>query len=126
MPKESPPRFKCFDEPHDELKDLEHYGVLGMKWGIRKQRKPTRKVARLAAKKMPDEQLRMKINRMNLENQYVDLVVGKKQGQNFVANTLKKSAGIILAGYSTKYMKKGIEFLANYLIDEDIMEVIKK
>lgn len=78
------------------------------------------------AKRMSDDELRRKINRINLENQYVDAIAGRKSGQNFVLSTMKKSAGVILAGYSTKYMKVGIEYLAKKFMDPDILEVLKK
>lgn len=59
---------------------LEHYGVKGMKWGVRKRRKPSRSVskdyfeARSLSKKRPselsNEQLRQLNKRLQLEQEY--------------------------------------------------------
>ena len=73
-----------YEENYDDF--LQHYGVLGMKWGHRKARsnvssnkkpkstknttiskpKPTRR-------ELSDEELRAVINRMRLEREYADL-----------------------------------------------------
>lgn len=72
------------------MEDLKHYGVKGMKWGVRKtssqistvlkQRRYDRKTSRKIAKKnlrsrhtlykMSDSELREKLNRINMENNY--------------------------------------------------------
>lgn len=72
---------------------LEHYGVPGMKWGKRKNRssgsdssnvKPARtkktKPVKADVKKMSDKELRDKINRMQMEQQYAKLT-GTKEGR---------------------------------------------
>ena len=75
---------------------LEHYGVPGMKWGKRKNRssssdssnvKPARtkktKPVKADVKKMSDKELRDKINRMQMEQQYAKLT-GTKEGRSKV------------------------------------------
>jgi len=47
---------------------LTHYGVMGMKWGQRKDRTSAKRV-----KSFSDEELRAKVNRLNMERQYVNL-----------------------------------------------------
>ena len=81
---------------------LEHYGVKGMKWGIRRKRKKTthksEKQARKAAKKMSDQELREKLNRLNMEQQYVRLTTGKSspgvvsKGKGFVVSVVSSAA----------------------------------
>ena len=75
-----------YEENYDDF--LQHYGVLGMKWGHRKSRsnvssnkKPKSTKNTTASKPKPkptqrelsDEELRAVINRMRLEREYADL-----------------------------------------------------
>ena len=73
---------------------LEHYGVKGMKWGKRRARssgsdsgdsKPARskktKPVKADVKQMSDKELRDKINRMQMEQQYAKLT-GTKEGRS--------------------------------------------
>jgi hypothetical protein len=64
--------------------ELYHYGVLGMKWGVRRYqnkdgtlttagKRRYKTSASDEAKTMSDKELREKINRMQLERRYVDL-----------------------------------------------------
>lgn len=69
---------------------LNHYGILGMKWGRRKgASKKTLGKARV--KKMSNEQLRSKIERINLENKYASLTYAKKsKGRKMIESGLEK------------------------------------
>lgn len=73
---------------------LEHYGVKGMRWGRRKGGSsgsdssvtPAKKAKKVKAvkpdvKKMSDKELRDKINRMQMEQQYAKLT-GTKEGRS--------------------------------------------
>ena len=76
-----------YEENYDDF--LQHYGVLGMKWGHRKARstsssnKKPKNTAITKPKQTPkpkqtqrelsDEELRVVINRMRLEREYADL-----------------------------------------------------
>ena len=73
-----------YEENYDDF--LQHYGVLGMKWGHRKARskassnkKPKSTKNTTTSKPKPkqrqlsDEELRAVINRMRLEREYADL-----------------------------------------------------
>ena len=75
-----------YEENYDDF--LQHYGVLGMKWGKRKARstvssnkKPKSTKSTTTSKPKPkptrrelsDEELRAVINRMRLEREYADL-----------------------------------------------------
>lgn len=116
---------------------LAHYGVKGMRWGVRKSRpssgtrktaskKPTPKPS--ATKKsrlsdLSDDELRRRINRLNMEKQYRDLTAHKDgvfvtRGKQVVANILfgtaedigkaylKKRIGVDLLGLETGGKKK--------------------
>lgn len=73
--------------------ELMHYGVPGMRWGVRKSastsgQSPSRKKQKVAsysaeAKKMSDRELRQKIDRMTLENRYLDMTRKSRFGQSF-------------------------------------------
>lgn len=77
---------------NDELK---HYGVLGMKWGRRKNRyisKDSKRVSNIRKKRvnqMSNEELQKVNKRLELENRYSNLRsqrnVGKKVIQAFIA-----------------------------------------
>ena len=88
--------------------ELKHYGVLGMRWGVRKRRRgygdsEDSVKARAALKKnineMSNKELQDANNRMRLENDYKDLVrkgtVGKK-----IVN------GLIIAGATISALEK--------------------
>lgn len=106
--------------------ELQHHGIKGQKWGVRRfqNKDGTRTSAgrkrygegkrdyKTEAKSMSDAELRSKINRMQMERQYVQLSQPKiNSGRKFVnelASGIVKGAVI---GVGTAYAKKGIEYL---------------
>ena len=90
---------------------LAHYGVLGMKWGVRKdktkgglrKRKSTpvhddykKAHSGKSVKSMSDSELRSVNNRLQMESQYSALTRKTSKGKK-VVNTLIKTAGTIAA-----------------------------
>lgn len=107
--------------------ELYHYGVLGMRWGVRKSRasglslsRPKRvksedytRAKTLKKKKLSEltnAELKELNNRMQLESQYKNL---KKQnismGQKFVTDVAYETAKNTVSSYAQKYAKQGIE-----------------
>lgn len=116
---------------------LSHYGVKGMRWGVRKSR-PSRDTKKTSAKKttptsntskknklsdLSDDELRRRINRLNMEKQYKDLTARKEnayvaRGKKAVENILfgamedigktyiKKRVGVNLLGLEMGGKKK--------------------
>ena len=90
---------------------LAHYGVLGMKWGVRKdkakgglrKRKTTpvhddykKAHSGKSVESMSDSELRSVNNRLQMERQYSELTRKTSKGKK-VVNTLIKTAGTIAA-----------------------------
>lgn len=86
---------------------LQHHGILGMKWGIRryqpytggkkgtflgKKKKPTRKKEKTnPTKGMSDAELRSRINRLQMEKQYKQLTTkDKNKGMRIASSILSK------------------------------------
>lgn len=106
---------------------LQHYGVLGMKWGVRKQKTSTStKKKRSNARKnynlkinsrkknkyrdisnLTDTQLRARINRLQLERQYASMLRDQKYavavGKNVSEDILYKTGNQLVS----QTLKKG-------------------
>lgn len=132
----------------DQMEDfLQHFGIKGMKWGVRRDRravevttKPGGKVrtsggkgldahgdairARKAQQRvkgsglnsLSDAELKKLVNRMNLEQQYSDIV----SRQNAAAEK-KRKAGFKMIGDTVK----GVEGTAKFLLGKEQVQKIK-
>jgi hypothetical protein len=68
---------------------LEHHGIKGQKWGIRRKRGPEGTVAS-AAKHLSNEELQAAVTRMNLEKQFNTLSAKDAKGESFTKGLLKE------------------------------------
>ena len=109
---------------------LQHYGVKGMKWGVRRSqaqldRAAGRKTARANNKKrrsappassMDDNQLRQRINRLQMEKQYNELTASKTgAGRKFAKKALSSAGTAIVVSQLTKAGNKAVEKGMGYL-----------
>lgn len=109
---------------------LEHHGILGMKWGVRKRRDGSvktsrkealsedfKKVAEVKAKQkttgtgsLSNSELQTAITRMNLERQFSDLSKGQASpGQKFVTGLVANTTKQVVSKQLTKYAGLGLE-----------------
>lgn len=95
---------------------LTHYGVLGMKWGVR--RKSKKSVEKSSSSKsrsvrdLSDAELRQIINRHQMEKQYAQITAKEKSaGAKFVSDVLTNAAKQTATSYTAKYMAKGMDAL---------------
>ena len=116
---------------------LQHFGILGMKWGRRSAHKSSSKKPRVkkvedisedAAKKnqlkkkklsqMTNAELKTLNERLQLEKQYKDLTKADiSPGKKFVIEVLKGAAKQTASAYVGKTMTKGAEIAMKKIID---------
>jgi hypothetical protein len=111
------------------VNSLYHFGIMGMKWGVRRQRgsdgrivegshgsedhQKTRELRKKGAKNMTNAELKAYVDRMNLEKQYANY--NKKEesaGKKFVTDVLVNSGKAALTTFVTKQMTTQLEKVA--------------
>ena len=107
---------------YNHTSELYHHGVKGMRWGIRRARKPAASEAhddykkahdKKSVKEMSDAELRNRNNRLQMEQQYANLTKKKSRGKEIV-QTFISTAGTIAAVAGAYKTYKG---LANGALD---------
>lgn len=102
---------------------LTHHGTKGMRWGVRRFQNKDGSLTPAGKKRysentekkvseMSDEELRRRINRIQMEQQYSKL--NQKQvsaGKKFVTAILVSAATSVATSYTNKYLGKGVEYL---------------
>lgn len=126
---------------------IEHYGIRGMKWGIRRKRKggesgdssptlsksssssessdstvtKTKSFKKGDAKKLTDKELRERINRLNMEKQYKQLISEKEK-----PGVLKRGASVTKQIIGNSAKQATTNFLSNVLFKDMITRTAKK
>ena len=97
--------------------ELMHYGVLGMKWGVRRARRVVsddykKTHSKKKIDEMSDAELRARNNRLQMEKQYRDLTKKTNVGKKLITGFIK-GAGTITAvmGAYAVYKKVGNQAL---------------
>ena len=108
------------------VSSLYHFGILGMKWGVRRQRgsdgrivegshasedhQKARDLKKKGARNLSNSELKAYVERMNLEKQYSNL--NKKEvsaGRKFVSDVLVTAGKTTLTTFVTKQMTNQLE-----------------
>lgn len=108
------------------VSSLYHFGILGMKWGVRRQRgsdgrvvegshgsddhQKARDLKKKGARNLSNSELKSYVERMNLEKQYSNL--NKKEvsaGRKFVSDVLVTAGKTTLTSFVTKQMTTQLE-----------------
>ena len=118
--------------------ELYHWGIKGMRWGIRRYQNKDGSLTDLGKKRlktedyhedynkahpsknvklMSDKELRERINRLQMENQYLQLTKRNVSfGEKFVKGILTGASNQILSKYVSRYMTKGVDtFIEKYI-----------
>lgn len=87
--------------------ELRHWGVKGMRWGVRKQAskdsEEVRSIRKKRIKEMSNDELKKANNRLNLEQQYKNYTKSKRTPQK-IASDFIKTAGLV-TGVIAAYTK---------------------
>ncbi len=133
---------------------IEHHGILGMKWGVRRtpaqlghttggkgsktssssESKPESAKRKKKASVMTDEELRDRINRLQMEEQYSNLLKRQKESSRGTVNRLLREAGENLGRQSLNKVVSSMvdkmfgdkEFDINEYKDADVMTLDSK
>lgn len=95
-----------------ESTELKHYGVKGMRWGVRRKRVHHEDYQKAHNKKsireMSDKELRERNNRLQMEQQYAQLTKKKNRGKQVVTAIIAGAATLkgLESAYKT-YSKYG-------------------
>ena len=86
--------------------ELYHYGVLGMKWGVRRANKKANKKSKEKVSDLSDQELRNKINRLQMEKQYKELSRKQSVGKKALGNFIKVAGTIVAVDTAVNTYKK--------------------
>lgn len=110
--------------------NLQHHGVKGMRWGHRKSKPSSEDYVSAHSKKkareMSDKELRSRISRLQMEQQYKTLSKPRSAaGKKFVTGVLVGTASVVASAYVKKYMESGAKWAGDKIFDVVGNSVIK-
>lgn len=117
--------YKCIDSSPSSADYLAHYGILGMRWGVRRSKTQLFRARKnryetpeeehedykkahsnKSVKSMSDQELRARNNRLNMEKQYADLTRIKSKGESIVKSYVTTAATIAAVAKATAIYKE--------------------
>ena len=106
---------------NDKTEDfLTHYGILGMKWGVRKaggsssskssNRNKSTGTQKKSVENMSDDELRTAISRIQMEKQYKSLTAKETSaGKKFASEVLSSAGKQVATAYTAKLMTQKLD-----------------
>lgn len=91
---------------------IEHFGVKGQKWGVKKQ---TKKTPPSIHKKLNDAELKKSVERLRLEQQHVELTakLNTKQGSDFTKKILSQQGAIAASAVTSFAVGAALKGISN-------------
>lgn len=100
---------------------LEHYGVKGMKWGVRRNRSSSPKRSggdpKKGIKSLSDAELQRRVNRLNLEKQYSSLTSKSGGGPSILSRGISEVNSMVV--------NSGKQSIKNFVV-QPLMDAIVK
>ena len=100
---------------HDAAREefLEHYGVKGMKWGVRKRSEPTAKrTLTNRAKQLDDAELKKAVERLRLEREYVNInkdLSNDSHAKTFISRYGGQAVSVAIGAIVSKIVKEELK-----------------
>ena len=92
---------------------LEHYGVKGMKWGVRKRSEPTSKrTLTNRAKQLDDAELKKAVERLRLEREYVNInkdLSNDPHAKTFISRYGGQAVSVAIGAIVSKIVKEELK-----------------
>lgn len=106
---------------------IEHFGIRGMRWGVRKERKASKEAAvkdehqKAALKLVSDAQLQAAVNRMNLESQYNRLQSEQAKKSKTLGEKFVNELGAIAANVARQQTQNAANKVVGKVIDDKLL-----
>ena len=116
-----PEDWKNMEQSMDFEDTLAHFGVKGMRWGVRKRRNESDrkktfnkgKEEKKSFRDLSDEELRAVVNRMNLEQQYVRLSTSSSSRSGSRGNRAIAAGAAFVGGLALNIARQQLQNQAN-------------